>query len=104
MLAGRAAEALDLLPRHRVHVIVSDIGLPEMDGYEFIRRVRDLPADAGGAAPAIALTSFSHADDRRRALLAGFQVHLAKPVRPEEFRRAVHTLATMSRAAGLGPP
>jgi len=104
VIAGRAADALDLLARVPVHVIVSDIGLPEMDGYEFIRRVRALPPTAGGAVPAIALTSYGHADDRRRALLAGFQMHVVKPLKPEEFRTAIHTLATLSRASGLGPP
>jgi PAS domain S-box-containing protein len=101
-LAERAADALELLTRLQVDLIVSDIGLPEMDGYEFIRRVRSLPPERGGSAAAIALTAHAHADDRRRALLAGFQMHIAKPLNPVEFQTAVHALARLARATGLG--
>lgn len=100
-LAERATEALEVLARLQVDLIVSDIGLPEMDGYEFIRRVRSLPHERGGSTAAIALTAHAHADDRRRALLAGYQMHIAKPLNPIEFQTAVHALAQLARATGV---
>jgi PAS domain S-box-containing protein len=101
-LAERASAALEMLSRIQVDVIVSDIGLPEMDGYEFIRRVRSLPPERGGSTAAIALTAHAHADDRRRALLAGYQMHIAKPLNPIEFQTAVHSMGRLARATGLG--
>ncbi len=102
IVASRALEALGLLADDAVHVIVSDVALPEIDGHEFIRQVRTHATGHNGA-PAIALTAHAHADERRRALLAGFQVHMTKPVDAAQLRMAVHRLATLSRAAGLGP-
>jgi CheY-like chemotaxis protein len=66
-------------------VIVSDIGMPEEDGYAFIRRLRALPREQGGRIPAIALTAYARAEDRRKALAAGFQNHAAKPIEPQEL-------------------
>jgi PAS domain S-box-containing protein len=83
--AESAGEALDMLRAFKPDLIVSDIGLPGMDGYEFIERVRSLNAAEGGAVPAIALTAFARAEDRTRALLAGYQAHVAKPVQPAEL-------------------
>jgi signal transduction histidine kinase/ActR/RegA family two-component response regulator len=91
--AGSAREALDVLKRERPTVLVSDIGMPGEDGYELIGKVRQLGDDGGGGTPAVALTAFAHPDDRRRALLAGFQVHLPKPVDPVELVAAVAALA-----------
>lgn len=85
-------DAVDAIPRFRPHVLVSDIGMPDQDGYELIRRVRSAgwtPAEL----PAAALTAFVRPEDRRRALLAGFQTHLAKPVEPAELVAAVASLA-----------
>jgi PAS domain S-box-containing protein len=91
-LASSAAAALELLVLARPDVIVSDIGMPQVDGYSFIRAVRARSQDAGGATPAIALTAYSRAQDTERALAAGFQRHLAKPVEPAELIRVAATL------------
>jgi PAS domain S-box-containing protein len=88
-VAASAAEGLDVLERFQPHVLVSDISMPGQDGYELIRTVRK----RGYQLPAAALTAFARADDRRRALLAGFQIHLAKPVDPGELTAAVASLA-----------
>jgi len=67
------------------HVLVSDIGLPLEDGYVLIQKVRQLDADHGGAVPAIALTAYTRPQDRARALAAGYQAHVSKPVDPAEL-------------------
>jgi signal transduction histidine kinase/ActR/RegA family two-component response regulator len=90
---GGAMEALDTLRTRALHVIVSDIGMPEMDGFELIRRVRKLPAANGGRIPAIALTAFARSEDRTRALLAGYQMHIAKPVEPHELVATIASFA-----------
>ncbi|HEX8913449.1 MAG TPA: response regulator, partial [Humisphaera sp.] len=77
----------------RPDVLVSDIGMPGEDGYALIRRVRSLPAAEGAGVPAVALTAFAAAEDRARALGAGFQVHMTKPVEPAELVAAVAGLA-----------
>ncbi len=84
-----AAEALDALDRARFDVLVSDIGMPHADGYELIKHVRGLAAERGGHTPAVALTAYARAEDRTRALASGFQLHLPKPVVPEELVAAV---------------
>jgi len=84
-IAGSAAEALQLMPSLQPEIIVSDIGMPEMDGFELLSKIRALPAAHGGQAPAIALTAFARAEDRKRALDAGFTQHIAKPVEPAEL-------------------
>jgi len=71
---------------------VSDIGMPGEDGYMLIRKVRDWEKHHGGWTPAMALTAYARADDRKRALLAGYQVHVAKPVEPAEFAQVVASL------------
>lgn len=86
-------EALRLLQSEPPHVLVSDLAMPEMDGYELIHRVRSLPPEAGGRVPAVVLTAYARAEDRRRALLAGFHMHLAKPVDPQELVVVVASLA-----------
>ena len=78
-----------------IDVLISDIGMPEEDGYALIRRVRALPMPAG-AIPAIALTAFSAAADIERALAAGFDQHLGKPVDSEQL---IHALAETKRSA-----
>ena len=75
--ADNAEQALDLLAKVPIDVILSDVGLPDQDGYSFMRRVRQNPAFA--QIPAAALTAYAHAEDRRRALDAGFEFHLRKP-------------------------
>ena len=87
------AEALQALEEQRPHVLVSDIGMPGEDGYDFIRRVRALGPERGGQTPAAALTAHAKGEDGARVLTAGFQVHLAKPVQPAELASVVATLA-----------
>lgn len=80
--AASANEALGLLRWWRPDVLVSDIGMPDEDGYALLRRVRALSPEQGGLIPAIALTAYAGGQDRQRALESGFQAHLAKPVEP----------------------
>jgi PAS domain S-box-containing protein len=89
---GSAEEAVKALQTHRPDVLVSDIGLPGEDGYALIRRVRALGAERGGQVPAAALTAYAKGEDTTRALSAGYQVHLPKPVEPAELAAAVATL------------
>ena len=91
--ASSAQEALRVFAEARPHVLLADVGMPQVDGYELIRRVRALGPEAGGSVPAAALTAFARSEDRTRALLAGYQTHLAKPVRPVDLVAAVASLA-----------
>jgi PAS domain S-box-containing protein len=95
--AGSAAEAVPILEADHFHVLVSDIGMPKVDGYEFLRQVRELKPEQGGRIPAIALTAFARSEDRTRALMSGYQVHVAKPVEPAEL---VATVASVAGVAG----
>lgn len=83
--ASSAAEALPLLERVRPDVIISDIGMPTEDGFEFIRKVRQLPPERGGKIPAVALTAYARAEDRLRVLRSGYQMHVSKPVELAEL-------------------
>ncbi len=85
IIADGAASALALLPSVRPDVLVSDIGMPHVDGYELLRRIRRLGPAQGGALPAIALTAFARPEDRKLALDAGFLAHVTKPVEPAEI-------------------
>jgi signal transduction histidine kinase/AmiR/NasT family two-component response regulator len=90
---GSAAEALEAVDgTHELSVVVSDIGMPGHDGYELITRMRALPGSAGRV-PAIALTALARDEDRKRTLLAGYQVHISKPVDPAELVMVIATLA-----------
>ena len=93
MVAASADEALELLKSFHPDVLLSDIGMPIKDGYQFIHDVRSMPAGEGGSIPAIALTAFVRTEDRRRAMFAGYQSHLAKPVDPGELIAVVAMLA-----------
>jgi PAS domain S-box-containing protein len=93
LTAVSAREALEMVMAERPHIIISDIGMPDEDGYEFIRKVRALAAAQGGRTPAAALTAFARAEDRTRALRAGYQTHVAKPVEPAELTAVVASLA-----------
>jgi PAS domain S-box-containing protein len=79
-LAASAAEAMQLLRADQFDVLLSDIGMPDVDGFDLIREVRRLPPESGGSIPAIALTAFARREDRERVLQAGFQTHVGKPV------------------------
>jgi PAS domain S-box-containing protein len=83
--AANAAEGLEMLKTRSPDVMISDIGMPGKDGYQLIREIRQLPASAGGKIPAIALTAFASSEDRTRAMMAGYQMHLSKPVEPHEL-------------------
>jgi signal transduction histidine kinase/response regulator of citrate/malate metabolism len=85
LLAASAAEAYEMLRSAHPHLLLSDIGMPEQDGYDLIRKVRALPTDQGGSTPAVALTAFARSEDRRRAFLSGYQMHISKPVEPTEL-------------------
>ena len=91
--AGSAREALDALEKSKPDMLISDIGMPEEDGYALISNVRALSAERGGKVPAIALTAYARTEDRVRALMAGFQVHLPKPIEPVELVACVASLA-----------
>ncbi|MEO6002077.1 MAG: PAS domain S-box protein [Opitutus sp.] len=93
--ATSAEEALKQFEEKSPDLIVSDIGMPQTDGYELIRRIRELPG--GAAVPAAALTAMARADDRTRALNAGFQTHVAKPVSAAELIAVVRSLASLRR-------
>lgn len=84
IVASSANEAFAALEQ-RPHVLVSDIAMPEEDGYSLVRRVRALPPERGGRVPAVALTAHSLVQDRLLSLRAGFQSHVPKPVVPEEL-------------------
>jgi PAS domain S-box-containing protein len=92
--AGSANEGLAAIEQHPPDVLVSDIGMPEVDGYELIRRVRARLAKTGLRFPMIALTAFARPEDRTRALLAGFVTHIAKPVDAAEL------IATVAAVTG----
>jgi hypothetical protein len=93
-LAGSAAEAKQLLESFKPNVILSDIGMPVEDGYEFMREIRR----KGVKTPAIALTAFARSEDRLRSLQAGYQIHLAKPIEPAELIETVASLAEHAKA------
>jgi CheY-like chemotaxis protein len=90
--AAGAPKALALLEDSRPDVIISDIGMPDVDGYEFMRRVRLLDETRGGTVPALALTAFTRSDDKMRALRAGFTSYMSKPVEPTALLAAVASL------------
>jgi CheY-like chemotaxis protein len=87
------AEALAIIPEAKPEIIVSDVGMPDEDGYSFIRKLRARPREEGGRIPAIALTAYARPEDRTRALVAGFQSHAAKPIDPQELLVVVANLA-----------
>ncbi len=92
-IAASAQQALELLKSYRPDVIISDIGMPSMDGYDFMRQVRQLAPFAGTTLPAIALTAFARSIDRTKAIMAGYQIHMAKPIEPQELVATVASFA-----------
>ncbi|WP_437589670.1 ATP-binding protein [Sorangium sp. So ce1000] len=88
-----ASAALEMMRRARPDVLISDIAMPNQDGYALLRELRSRPPDLGGSVPALALTAFARREDVVQARDAGFQLHLAKPVEPVELVAAVHRLA-----------
>jgi len=96
-----AIEALQAIAAHPPDIIVSDIAMPGEDGLEFIRQLRALRPEQGGKVPAIALTAYASAHDAERALDAGFDRHVAKPVEPSDLIAAIAQLAGTDRAARM---
>ncbi len=93
---GSATEALEVIPTVRPQILVSDIGMPQMDGYALIKKLREFDADAGGQVPAIALTAYTRVEDRIRALSQGFQMFVPKPVEPSELVAAIKSLSGLN--------
>jgi PAS domain S-box-containing protein len=95
--ASSAAEGFQAVRQHQPDLILSDIGMPVEDGYEFLIKLRQLSDVEGGDTPAVALTAFARSEDRRRALMAGFQMHLAKPIEPSELLAVASTFCVATR-------
>ncbi|GAA6624103.1 PAS domain S-box protein [Scytonema sp. NUACC26] len=92
MTVTSAAEALVALQEFQPDVLVSDISMPQEDGYSLIRKIRALSQDKSGSIPAVALTAYARAEDCTQALLAGFQLHVPKPVNPDELAAVIANL------------
>ena len=92
MTAASTAQALKALEHWRPNILVSDLAMPGEDGYVLIGRVRSRGPEQGGDIPAVALSAYTRNEDRNRALAAGFQMHLPKPVDPEELISVVANL------------
>jgi PAS domain S-box-containing protein len=95
LVAQSAEEALARVREDRIDLVVSDIGLPHVDGYDLMHRIRQMPANDGGAIPAIALTAYARTEDRTRAFRAGYQAHLAKPIEPTELVATIASFADL---------
>jgi CheY-like chemotaxis protein len=103
-VAGSAEEALAAFAARRPHVLVADLEMPVQDGYGLLSRVRALSPEAGGDVPAAALSGYTRAEDRMDALLAGFQIHVPKPVAPPELVAVVASLAGRTVGSGAQRP
>jgi two-component system CheB/CheR fusion protein len=103
VLASSTDEALESLRRERPDAIVSDIGMPGRDGYDFMRALRELPVSSGGRIPAIALTAYTRPEDRERALAAGYQDHLPKPVEAMSLIATLAAQLARKRARSSSP-
>jgi len=95
-----AKDALTSIQQEVPSILLSDIGMSGENGYELIRQVRALAPEKGGNVPAVALTAYAAPSDRRRALLSGFHVHLAKPVEPDELLAVIASLGRIATGAG----
>lgn len=93
ILSRSAAEALEAIEQHKPDILISDLGMPDEDGYSLISKIRALPSERGGHIPAAALTAYARAEDRMRVLRSGFQFHLPKPVDSAELVTVVASLA-----------
>jgi PAS domain S-box-containing protein len=98
LTAATAAEALALLEHARPHLLITDLGMPEVDGYGLLEQVRARGPAQGGDVPAIALTAFARVEDRVKALSSGFLAHMSKPVEPGELIEKVAALSTARKA------
>jgi PAS domain S-box-containing protein len=95
---GSVAEALEAVERLQLDVLVSDIGMPEENGYSLIRKLRQIEAERGGRIPAVALTAYTRSEDRAAAIAAGFQIHLPKPVEPAQLAAVVANVVKANSA------
>jgi DNA-binding response OmpR family regulator len=95
--ASSAASALETIRAFRPQVLVADIGMPDVDGFELIKRIRSSEDPAISDVPAAALTAFARSEDRTKALQSGFEMHLSKPVDPGELVASVATLVRRYR-------
>ena len=93
VVVSSVREAMKTIGSWQPDVVISDIGLPDEDGYAFIRQLRSLPPEKGGRVPAAALTAYARSEDRLRALASGYQTHVTKPVEPSELIAVVASLA-----------
>lgn len=89
IMSASASEAITILTQFQPDLLLSDIGMPDMDGYMLIRQVRSLPPEQGGQIPAIALTAYAGESDHQQAMTAGFQKHLSKPVDPDTLVESI---------------
>lgn len=95
-VAASAIEALEVLDQFQPDVLISDIGMPDMDGYALMQHIRQRSPNSGGEIPAIALTAYAGEINQQQAIAAGFQLHLAKPVEPETLLQAIVSLGRMN--------
>jgi len=95
--------AIGAINQHKFDVLLSDIGMPGEDGYSLLEKIRELGPERGGETPAVALTAFARSEDRRQALMAGFQMHVPKPVEATELVAVVANLSGMTRRKAASP-
>jgi CheY-like chemotaxis protein len=93
MMATTAAEVMAQLPVFRPHVLICDLGMPEVDGFNLIQQIRGLLPEQGGLTPALALTAYARTEDKRRTLNSGYQQHIAKPFDLDALVKAIAQLA-----------
>jgi CheY-like chemotaxis protein len=98
--ASSAIEAVPLAESARPDILISDLGMPEIDGYELLRRIRALGPARGGKVPAIAVSAFARPEDRARSLRAGFAMHMSKPIQPNRLTATVARLAGRTLSEG----
>jgi CheY-like chemotaxis protein len=96
-----ALEALEALAQSKPDLLVIDIGMPQMDGYKLMRQIRSMTPEQGGLLAAVALTAYAGEHDQQQALAAGFQIHVPKPIEPDEFVAVVARLAGKERTDAL---
>ncbi len=94
---GSAQEALDVFAQWQPEILLSDIGMPEVDGYKLLRQIRAMPPLQGGQIPAIALTAYAGETDHQKVLLAGFHTHLTKPIDPAELAAVITALIKVKK-------
>ncbi|WP_363318149.1 response regulator [Nostoc sp. NMS4] len=98
--AASVKEALTIIAQVVPNLLISDLGMPEIDGYSLIKILRAMPKEEGGEIPAIALTAYAGESDRDRVLAAGFQKHIAKPVQPTELLTSIADLLEQRVGSG----